>query len=246
MSTRLPGGEALGGIPSDPTRDGAPHQRDGIALLPLGGELTDPKQQRHGGGQPTMHHGLKIGLLALAVLTACGGRTRYDQTAPDRGSLLRQGPPLPLADVLILEQAGVSPSDTTVRFAARDGRTIVMRHVPPDNAVFATVTVPPDSGATDQVTMTLSQVPGRYGLRLSAQPRWPAGVTLTYSFAMHFQAPDGIDEHYLGPSLYEAALGIGRVLPDDRFEFLPTRRPAGDMLRATLSEPGQYAAAAPR
>jgi hypothetical protein len=151
-----------------------------------------------------------------------------------------------MTEVLVLEQAGVAPTDTSVSFAARDGRTIVMRHVPPDNAVFATLTVPPDSAATGTLTVSLRQVPGRYGLVVTATPTWPTGTTLSFSYAMHFQAPDGIAAHYLGPSLYESALGIGRVMDEGRFDFLPTTRPAADMLRAAITEPGQYAAAAPR
>jgi hypothetical protein len=151
-----------------------------------------------------------------------------------------------MRDVLVLEQAGVSPTDTTVTFPAREGRTVVMRHVPPDNAVFAILEMPADSGASGTVTVQLRQVPGQYGLDLQATPRWPAGAALTFSFAIHFQAPDGTAEHYLSPTLYGAALGIGRVLGDGRLQFLETRRPGGDMVRASAAEPGRYLVAAPR
>jgi len=160
--------------------------------------------------------------------------------------VLRAGPPLPLSGVLVLEQAGVSPTDTTVTFPAREGRTIVMRHVPPDNAIFAILEVPADSTASGELTVEMRQVPGQYGLDLVGTPRWPEVATLTFSYAVHFQAPEGIGEHYLSPTLYGAALGIGRVLPDGRLRFLDTRRPAGDMLRATASSAGRYLVAAPR
>lgn len=160
--------------------------------------------------------------------------------------MLRAGPPLPLAAVLVLEQAGVSPTDTTVTFPARDGRTIVMRHVPPDNAIFAILEVPADSAATGMLTLRLSQVPGQYGLDLVAAPRWPDGATLTFSYAVHFQAPEAAAAHYLSPALYGAALGVGRLLGEDRLQFLDTRRPAADMVRAPATAAGRYLVAAPR
>lgn len=151
-----------------------------------------------------------------------------------------------IADVLILEQAGVAPVDTTVTFSARSGRTIVMRHAAPDNAIFAILEIPGDTAGRGETTLRMEQLPGRYGVRLSATPAWPRGVTLTFSYAIHFQAPDGTNKHYLGRSFYEAALGIGLVLPDGRLDFEPTERPAADMLRTLALVPGEYLVAAPR
>ena len=51
--------------------------------------------------------------------------------------------PLALGTVWPLERLGPSPVDTSVRFAALAGRTIVVRHPRPDNAIFAIVTFPP-------------------------------------------------------------------------------------------------------
>lgn len=160
--------------------------------------------------------------------------------------MLRDGPPIALSQVLVLEQAGVAPTDTSVTYETRLGRTIVMRHVPPDNAVFATLVIPADSAATGETTIRLTQTPARYGVTATASPAWPKGARLTFSYAIHFQAPEGIAQHYLGRSFYEAALGIGIVTTDGKLDFEKTTRPAADMVRADAAAPGEYLVAAPR
>lgn len=151
-----------------------------------------------------------------------------------------------MTQVLVLEQAGVAPTDTSVTYETRLGRTIVMRHVPPDNAVFATLIIPADSGASGETTIRLVQTPGRYGVTATASPVWPKNARLTFSYAIHFQAPEGISQHYLGRSFYEAALGIGMVTADGKLDFEKTTRPAADMVRAPAAAAGEYLVAAPR
>jgi hypothetical protein len=153
--------------------------------------------------------------------------------------------PQPLAQLLILEQAGISPSDTTVRFAAASGRTVLMRHAPPDNAIFAIVAIAPDSGATDSVTLSLRPVPGRYGLAVQATPRLPGG-TISFSYAVHFRAPSLEGSRYLGEFQYAQWLGVGRLTAAEVLTFLPFTQPAADMLRAPMTAPGEYLVAAPR
>ncbi len=155
-------------------------------------------------------------------------------------------PPQPLDRVLLLEQSGASPDDTTVTFAASRGRSIAMRHAPPDNAVFAILAVPADPLATDTIVLTLAPMPGRYGLRIDAAPRLPPGTSLTFSYAIHFQAPAGALARYATVSRFARAMGIGRVLGSDRFQFLPERHPATDMLATSVDLPGDYIVAAPR
>ncbi len=180
------------------------------------------------------------------LASGCGGRQQFNNTGADRAALLRDGPPLAMTQVLVLEQAGVAPTDTSVTYETRMGRTIVMRHVPPDNAVFMTLTIPADSTATGETTIQLVQSPGQYGITATASPAWPKGAHLTFSYAIHFQAPAGIEQHYLGRSFYEAALGIGMVTAEGKLDFEETTRPAADMVRAPAAAAGQYLVAAPR
>lgn len=148
--------------------------------------------------------------------------------------------------MLVLEQAGISPTDTVVRFAAASGRRVLLRHAPPDNAVFAVVDLPPDSSASDSITLTLRPTPGRYGLSVVAAPRLPSGGRITFSYAIHFRAPPLDSSRYRGEVAYAQWLGIGRLTESDRLTFLPSRRPAADMVRAAMDEPGVYLVAAPR
>jgi len=181
------------------------------------------------------------------MIAACGGPRYAPGNGPDPVATVQALPPQPLDRVLILEQAGASPSDTVFRFAAGLGRTILVRHAPPDNAIFAIVAIPPDSGAADSITVTLQPSPGRYGLALTASPRLPSGGTITFSYAVHFQAPSTLDtSRYRDARDYARWLGIGRVLDGDRVRFLAFSHPAADMLRAPLNGQGVYVVAAPR
>ena len=155
-------------------------------------------------------------------------------------------PPQPASQLLFPDRSGVSPPDTMVRFAARTGRTIVLRHAPPDNAVFAIVNIPADSAATDSLTVVLRVTPGRYGLVVEGQPRVPTGSVLTFSYAIHFQAPSEIPSAaYPTVTRYADWLAVGRVQPDGGLRYHQTTRPGGDMLRIVLTEGGEYLVAAP-
>lgn len=205
---------------------------------------TGKHDRESGQGGP---HRWKIPAIVLLVAaTACGGPQFGPDNQPDPVNALPELPPQPLDQVLILEQSGISPGDTTVRFAAGRGRTVLMRHAPPDNAIFAIVDIPPDSGATDSVTITLRPVPGRYGVRVTATPRLPAGARVTFSYAVHFQAPPLDNSRYRGEVHYSQWLGVGRLGGTERLRFQPYSRPAADMVRSDLPEVGEYLVAAPR
>jgi hypothetical protein len=155
-------------------------------------------------------------------------------------------PTLSLSQVLVADRSGLSPSDTAVTFHAAQGRTVVMRHTAPDNSIYAILTMPADSTASDSVTVTLRATPGRYGLQLGAAPRLPSGSVLTFSYAIHFIPPATVPNGtYPSISRYADWLGLGRLQGDSSFKFLSHTRPGGDMLRATISEPGEYLIAAP-
>lgn len=153
---------------------------------------------------------------------------------------------MPLERVWLIERGGASPGDTVVTFPARTGRTVVLRHPAPDNATFAVLVVPADSGTRGERTLTLAPMPGRYGLTVTAEGALPEGTTLLFSYAAHFVAPAEAAVRYPSLSALERGLGVGRLRPDSLFEFVAATRPAADMLRFPLTTPGRYLLAAPR
>jgi hypothetical protein len=149
----------------------------------------------------------------------------------------------------MLESWGAAPSDTTVSLRPGKKRTIVMRHGPPDNTVFAELVLPaevlPDS-STDSMTVSLAVRPGRYGLTITASRAFKAGAVLRFEHPVHFAAPVAVNEKYGSTARFEQALAIGVQEQDGRYHLLPSTRPAADALEATIPGPGVYVVAAPR
>jgi hypothetical protein len=156
---------------------------------------------------------------------------------------------LPLARVIVLETSGPPPSDTTVSFTAGKPYTIVLRHGPPENIVFARLSFPPgafaDSGQT--VTVEVHPRPGVYGLDLGTSlPLRVGEATVVFDYARYFSAPARARQVYGSEVAFERALAVGRVLPENQIELLPSTRPAPDNLAAALSASGSYLVAAPQ
>lgn len=164
--------------------------------------------------------------------------------AGDPVAALVAGPPVPVSQIWQLERSGVSPDDTTVTVAARTGRTVLIRHRAPDNSIFAVLRFPADSTSSDSLTFTIRPVPGLYGLDLSTGSRIPAGTTVTFSYAVHFQAPSEAAAAYGSAARFEQALAVGR-LEGDRFRYLSNTRPAADMLSSVVTAAGRYLIAGP-
>ena len=85
-----------------------------------------------------------------------------------------------------------APSDTSVTFTAGKPQTIVLRHGPPENIVFARITFSPeafaDSGQT--VKVDVHPRPGIYGIDLSTSlPMREKGASLVFEYARFFSAP---------------------------------------------------------
>lgn len=139
--------------------------------------------------------------------------------------------------------------DTSVRFAPLAGRTIVIRHPRPDNAIFAIVTFPPGAMLArkgDSVTVWLRPEPGRYGMVIESED-FMSGVAFgTFSYAVHFAEPDGALSRYPTPARFEAAVRAARRVDSASLRFLSSERPAGDMLRFPIARPGSYFLAVPR
>ncbi len=149
----------------------------------------------------------------------------------------------------MLESWGTPPADTALTVIARSDRSVILRHAPPDNAVFAELRFPAGAFAVQPGTPVRVEVrprPGVYGLTLATDVPVGEGATITFSYPMHFLAPAEARRRFGGDFAYERALQIGR-LTDDRVSLLPSTRPASDYLRAPLPAAGTYVVgAAPR
>lgn len=181
-----------------------------------------------------------------ATVVGCGAPSPASSSNPPAPTAPRI---LPLSRVIVLETSGPPPSDTSVTFAAGQARTIVLRHGPPENIIFARLTFLadafPDSGQT--VTVDLHPRPGVYGLDLtSSQPFKEKGANLVFEYSRFFSAPARARQLYGSDLAFERALAIGRLLPDSHIELLPPFRPAADNLGAELPAPGSYLVAAPQ
>jgi hypothetical protein len=151
--------------------------------------------------------------------------------------------------VIGLETSGPPPSDTSVSFIAGTPRTIVLNHGPPENIEFASVSFAAnafaDSGQT--VTVDIKPRPGVYGLDLATSlPFRNGGASLVFDYARYFSAPARALQVYGSHVAFERALAVGRVLPDNQIELLPSTHPEPDDIEAALPAPGSYLVAAPQ
>ena len=193
-----------------------------------------------------------VALLLVAVMTtgtACHRNTLIDPGAPPPGAALYRSPPLAMDRLWLPELAGTTPSDTTVSFPADSGRTIIMRHGPPDNAIFAIIrfdsgALTPQSGSMAQVV--LHPVPGRVGVEVLSPDTFGPGARGTFSYAVHFQAPSSAVAKFGSVGRFEQALAVGRTLADGRLQFLQTERPAADMVRFAITGSATYLLATPK
>lgn len=177
-------------------------------------------------------------------MAGCSPATIATRPSTDPVAAFVAGPPVPRATLWELGHGGDQPSDTTHRFAARQGRVIVLRHPAPDHSVFALLTIPP-ADRDDSLTVRVAPVPGRYSVAITGDPL-PSGTTLAFSYAIHFAPPDSARPRYPTGSRFERALAIGQLQSDGRVQLLASERPAMDVLRTAISGRGTYLVAAPR
>ncbi len=184
----------------------------------------------------------------LLTALACGGR---QPTPGTEGT----APPLPnqvlsLDQLYTLEAAGVPPGDTAVTFPAGTARHVILRHGPPDNTVFAELIFPAGVfggiNHPDSIHVSVRPRPGIYGVEFACDAPLGPGARLVFKYPVHFSAPVGAQQRYGTPVLFERALSIARLLPDGRYQLLPSTRPAADNLEAALTESGTFLVAAPR
>ncbi len=156
----------------------------------------------------------------------------------------------PIAEVYVLEASGAQPEDTSLSVTSGAPRVVVVRRSAPDYAIFAQLQFPDSTltatAGSAAATVTISPRPSLYGLDLEVGGTLTAGATIVFSYGAHFLAPAGARQRYGSNLAFEKELAIGRLEDNGQVVFLPTSRPASDMLSAPLSGPGRYLVAAPR
>lgn len=162
-------------------------------------------------------------------------------------------PPATTLDrIHVLESWGAPPEDTTVTFPAFEPRVVLLRRGAPDNSVFAELRLPAGSiippAGRSVTSLTLRHRPGQFGLEILPEPgaRMEGSAELLFSYAVHFVMPEAARARYGTPSAFERELFVARLEPSGAVRFLPSRRPASDVIRATVTELGTFVVAAPR
>lgn len=182
----------------------------------------------------------------MGATLACGGRRQPSTPESPAGPVAPRV--LPLARVFVLETSGPPPPDTSVTFTTGNPRTIVLYHGG-ESITFARLSFEAgafgDSGRTVQVDVRPR--PGIYGLDVTTSLPFRGGAAaVTFEYSRYFSAPARGKQVYGNDGAFERALAVGRLLPDNQVELLPSTRPAADNLRAALSTPGGYVVAGPQ
>jgi hypothetical protein len=180
----------------------------------------------------------------LCIAAACGGRASSGAGAvgPTTVRVVQT------STAIVLETAGPPPSDTSVSFTTGRPRTIVLRHGPPEDVVFAELTFPAHAFRADsghEVRVDVRPRPGVYGLDVATSLPLGEGAAVTFKYARYFSAPARARSAYGSDVTYERALSVAELLPDGtRMAMLPSTRPAADNLRSALPTAGTYLVAA--
>lgn len=154
-----------------------------------------------------------------------------------------------LDKVWLLESSGAAVPDSSVTFAAATGRTIVVRHSRPGDAIFLVLQFAASKDSLrshDSVHVTIRPMPGKYAFTLSTTDRVGIAAEATFSYAIHFQTPADAVAKYPSPGRFEEQLVPVEIGADNRVRFLSGARPGADLIRFTLTGPGTYGLAAAR
>jgi hypothetical protein len=135
-----------------------------------------------------------------------------------------------------------------VTFSTGSRRVIVLYHSG-ESITFARLSFEAgafgDSGRT--VRVDVHPRPGIYGMNVTTSlPLRPREAAVTFEYTRYFSAPARARQVYGSDVAFERRLAVGRVLPDNQVELLPSTRPAADNLRATLPDTGSYIVAGPQ
>jgi hypothetical protein len=186
-------------------------------------------------------------LLLLLPAAGCHGN-RVDAAAGAAPAAIAVAPATTLDKVWLIEASGLPVPDTAITFAAKSGRTIVLRHARPDNAIFLILDFPPSADsaqAGDSVHVRVQPVAGKYAFMLSTPDRF-APAQATFSYAIHFRAPAEASAKYPSTALLEQALGPALLGAANKVQFLGGTRPAADVVRFPVTAAGSYGLVAVR
>jgi hypothetical protein len=157
---------------------------------------------------------------------------------------------LPADQLYFLEVSGVPPSDTVVSIKVGEPRTIILRHAPPDNNVFAELIFPATAfggdEATDSVVIVVHPRPGLYGLDVAMTliPRNPG--TIRFKYAVHFAAPQSALQKFGNAVRFEQTLQVAKEGRPGTMALLRSTRRASDNLESRLTGPGTYFVVGPK
>jgi hypothetical protein len=150
--------------------------------------------------------------------------------------------------LVLLEAWGAAANDTTLMVAVDQPRVIILRHGPPDNTVFAKLSLPANAFETpegDSVRVSLQPRPGLYGVDITSGAPIKSGAVMIFKYAYHFARPAGTERYATDVDL-EEALFVGRLQENGMVAILASTRPASDNLQAVVPAGGIYVVAALR
>ena len=184
----------------------------------------------------------------LGLGAACHG-SRADLSATPASATIAPAAATTLDKVWLLEASGAPVPDTSVTFAATTGRTIVLRHAPPDDAIFLILDFPAATDtmhARDSVHVRVHPVAGKYAFELVTTDKLPGNASATFSYAVHFRAPAGASVKYPSAGKFEQALAPAELGAANKVQFIGGVRPAADVVRFPVAAAGSYALVAAR
>ncbi len=184
--------------------------------------------------------------LTASAILACSGR-QPSAPAPETPAPPSAPRLLPLAQVFVVETSGPPPSDTSVTFTTGTPRVIMLYHSG-ESITFARLNFEPgafgDSGHT--VRVDIRPRPGIYGLDFTTSLPLRGRAAVTFEYSRYFSAPARARQVYGSDAAFERVLAVGRILPDNQVELLPSTRPELDNLLGALPAPGGYLLAGPQ
>jgi hypothetical protein len=187
-------------------------------------------------------------LLASLQSVACHGN-RVDVSTGTASATITVAPATTLDKVWQLEASGAPVPDTSVTFAAKSGRTIVLRHAHPDDAIFLILDFPPStdtSRAGDSLHIRVQPVAGKYAFVLATPDKFAPAAQATFSYALHFRAPTEASAKYPSTGALEQALAPALLGAASKVQFVGGTRPAADVVRFPVAAAGSYGLVAPR
>jgi acetamidase/formamidase len=149
----------------------------------------------------------------------------------------------PKGETAPVEVGGIPPNDTVVVVRRGFGRTVILRHGPPDRTDFAELTLPATVFATapaESVLVTIRMRPGVYGIELSADAPWGPGTELAFKYAIHFYPPADALRRFGTLTEVDRRLTLARRERNGDLTIYLSSHPAPDVVKAFIPGEGTY------